>query len=153
MRCFLGVILTCFMVGCSAQRGPTMVGQHVPEVRLEMFGEDPKLLSDFKGKTTHILFWGTWCAASRAALSQMRTMSETSDDNFIAISGDNEDVELGDWLERNGRGRVKYVFSGNQIADEAFVAFNVQDVPVLVVIDPLGKIIYQGDAVVEQKPS
>jgi thiol-disulfide isomerase/thioredoxin len=110
-----------------------------------MFGEDPKLLSDFSGKTTHILFWGTWCAAAKAALSKLRGLSENSNDNFLAISGDNEDVELGEWLERNGRGRVKYVFSGNQVADESFIAFNVQDVPVLVVIDPSGEVVYQGD--------
>ncbi len=139
------VVLAGLVVGCSTAKQGNLVGRAAPDVRLALIDEEPKLLSDFIGQPTYILFWGTWCSASQAALSRFRELSVRRSDNFIAVSGDSDDKDLSSWLERNGRGKVRYVFSGNQIADETFLAFDVKDVPELVALDGSGNVVYQGD--------
>jgi len=121
-----------------------MVGHESPATRLTTLDGDLVGLEEFHGKNVAILFWATWCAHSRPAVEEMEELAEQQaargDSVFWAVSVDkaeNLDVLKSRISYQNLKG-LKHAFSGNDVYDEAYTAFQGRDLPYFVVVDKNG---------------
>lgn len=67
--------------------------------------------------------------------------------SFLAVSLDKSDQydSLKEFLKYRNMTHFEHAFSGNESYDEAFLAFQGSDLPLVIVIDPSGKIVGVGN--------
>lgn len=122
------------------------VGKETPFARFAMLDGGYESTETLRGKTVILIFWATTCTASRSVVERINEIavknSKRKDVVFLAISIDKaDDVEkLNERIKFGKLTGLKHVFSGNDVYDEAFMAFQLDSLPAVFVIDRSGKI-------------
>lgn len=132
--------------GCSgvSQGAKDLVGSPAPYSRFTMLDGTQLPLEFAEGKTAAIIFWTTWCGHSRSVIEDFEQLAKRykkrKDIVFLAASLDKADQlrALEGRIESQGLTSIMHAFSGNDMLDEAFIAFKGDSVPYVVVVDPRG---------------
>jgi thiol-disulfide isomerase/thioredoxin len=101
-------------------------------------------LSSRIGRNVAILFWATWCPHSRSGIQEFEALArgykDRLDIEFYAISVDKNESyeELQNRIRLQSLESMTHVFSGNDVQDEAFLAFYGERLPYAVFIDDKG---------------
>ena len=123
---------------------PHGAGDRVPDFTLNSIDGEAVSLRDFRGKTVFIEFFNTWCPVCRTAFPQTgRLASRFAQDPgvvFIAVNrGESRSVVKG-FLERYQKDWPVLLDPDRQVYKKIFS----EDVPAFVIIDPVGRLAYQG---------
>lgn len=112
----------------------------------DQFGKTHSL-SDYKGKTIFLNFWGTWCPPCRAEMPDIQSLYETQEtegENGVIIlgiaapnySGEKDEQGIKDFLEKNG-----YTYPVLMDTDaELFEAYGIYSFPTTYMIDRDGNV-------------
>ena len=145
LSCVVGVTA---LAGCSAlsEKAKSLVNSPAPESRLMLLSGEHIALRSLVGKDVVLLFWATWCPHSRSGIQEFEALArryrERADIQFYAVSVDANDS----YEELQNRVRIQdlrsmiHVFSGNDVQDEAFLAFHGERLPYAVFIDSGGTV-------------
>ena len=141
----LPLLLLPVLTGCSAISEKTlqMVNRPAPYTRITMLDGNYIPLSEFRGKTTVLAFWATWCSHSKKVMKELSDYAlahHRPDVAYVGISIDrNENFEtVNNMAKFQGLNGVQHAFSGNDVHDETFIAFDVSHLPTIIVIGPNG---------------
>jgi len=122
-----------------------MVDKPAPYTRVTMLDGTYVPLSSFRGRTVVLAFWGTWCSRSKGVLRDLSDYAKSHrrpDVEYIAVSIDRTDnfETLNNMINHQGLNNLQHAFSGNDVRDEAFLAFGLISVPTIIVIGPDGAV-------------
>lgn len=157
MRAFLrffAVLCLASLVACAAQSsgGRTLVGLAQPSTRVQLLGGAYVPLSQYLGKKLVLVFFTQWCSRSKGLLRDLGPFALSrqakADVEFLAVSVDKEeDLEkVRAFASQPSMQGIDFAFSGNAEYDEAYLSFQCSEVPQVFIIDPVGKIIAQGNS-------
>ncbi len=141
------VLIFCLLVsGCASlsDQAKALVGHEAPQSRLMLLSGEHIALNSLLGKEVALLFWATWCPHSRAGIEEFAALARRYKDNpkleFYAVSVDSNDAyeELQNRIRLQNLKQMTHVFSGNDVQDEAFLAFHGERLPYAVFIDEAG---------------
>ncbi len=119
------------------------IGAVAPNFALPGIDGKEVTLSDFKGKTVLLDFWGTWCYWCKKGIPDLKKASEKYGDRLVILSIDCKDSK-DMWLE----GVEKYGMDWINVredtslpaSDKPTVSYNVTGFPTKFIIDRNGKI-------------
>ena len=142
------------LLGCAA--GPSrsateLIGKLGPYTRLTMLNGEYVGVEEYRGKTTVIVFWALWCNKSRRALAKINDFAARykgrSDVVFIAANIDKSDKlnEVKDRIAYTHLDNFMHAYSGNEVYDEAYVAYCGNSLPHIVVLNKEGSVIAAGN--------
>lgn len=102
-------------------------------------------LSDLKGKTVVIDFWGTWCGWCMKGIPEMAKMYEKYNDRLEILSVDCGDSE-GEWKDAvrdNGMSWTNVRDADNEVAE----SYGIEGFPTKIVVDADGNIqkVFEGE--------
>jgi len=140
------LIATWLLTGCAtlSDQAKSLVGAPAPESRLMLLSGEHIALRSLVGKNVALLFWATWCPHSRAGIEEFETLARKykgrTDTEFYAVSVDANDAydELQNRIRLQDLESMTHVFSGNDVQDEAFLAFHGERLPYAVFINANG---------------
>lgn len=147
-------LIVCLVTACSMQTAPQpeWTGQQAPATRLFMLNGDQVLLESLQGHQTIVLFWAQWCRRSQRIIRQLNGLVDTlrtqgRDINMVAVSVDKaEDLsKVQETIHEAGLTNMDHAFSGNEAADEAYMAFGAQSLPMVYVVNSSGMVVAQSD--------
>lgn len=126
-------------------------GDLAPDVRLEFFDGQSKKLSDFRGKTVVLHFWGTWCAPCVAELPQWKKLRDdvAGNENIAIIDISCDDAERAKaFMKKHGYDWP--LASNGGVVDDGPVTgpFGITGYPSVAVVDPEGKVVTVGPGTV-----
>ncbi|GEM_PF-4427548 len=107
-------------------------------------------LSQFQGSPSVICFWALWCKQSPEVLEELNEFAEKNRDiPIFAINIDKfeKEQEVLDRIKRYPY--LRHVYSGNDIGDSAYVAWQGEMIPFVAVIDSEGIVRYSKDEISE----
>lgn len=123
------------------------VGSECPEIDGKDVDGSGFKLSDYRGKSVILMFWGGWCHACHGVLPQMNELATATKDKSIAILGINTDipdearkayqdyqVNFRNWSDGTTSGPITSIF-------------NLRNFPTLYLLDPKGKIVLKNTSV------
>ena len=147
------VLMVCFVLSaCSAGRHtPELVGRRAPLVMLYTLDGEQVPLSVYRGKTVVVLFWAQWCSRSQRIIRELNTFARNNPSlaTVVGINIDKAD-KLGDLkslIAEAGLKSIDHHFSGNEIYDEAYVAFDIGEIPTVLVLNTEGLVVAQGHSI------
>lgn len=116
-----------------------MVGDRAPEFALQTVSGKTVALSDFRGQTVVLDFWGTWCVPCVKALPAMADLASEHADVPILGLASYEDAET----DPEAFARAKGVEYPILRADEATLeAYRIYAFPTYIVVGPDGSILF-----------
>lgn len=120
-----------------------LVGKPAPDFSLQSLDGRRVSLHDYRGKTTVVSFWASWCGPCRLEMPLLarfyrQTHKPDSAFEFLAVSIDETEEPA-----RNTANNLKIPFpvlmaTDSRIAD----TYGVESIPMLLVIDKAGKVSY-----------
>lgn len=148
-RTLLILSLLCFCSACSSKVQTLPPGSNAPQVRMTKLDGTPILLDEYRGRKVVLFFWATTCTYSRSVIERLNDFAEYQKAKkrnpavVLAVSIDKlKDFEnLKERIEGQKLSAIEHFFSGNDAFDEAYMAFQVDRLPYLVVLDERGKIL------------
>lgn len=123
-----------------------LIGKSAPYTRINLLNGSYQSLSVYRGKTLIIAFWSTSCPFSRSALEDFNDFAKKhinrKDLVFLAINidGPNDLETLENYIRENNLNYIRHAYSGNGVSDEAYLAFQFDSIPAMVVVDPKGTV-------------
>ena len=160
LRCFLWRVLSVFIVstailsvgpGCSGSNSAKLIGQPAPATRVQLLDGDPAPLSQFmgNGKPLVLVFWASTCMYSPRTIESLDKLAvklQPRGVQFLAVSIDKNkaESEVRDLIKYRDMGHFVHAFSGNDVHDEAYISFQGDELPYVLVIDGAGKIVAAG---------
>lgn len=146
----LPLTLIAMLSACSSfsPKSLGMLGKQAPFTRLTLLDGSYIPIAEYKdqGKTLILAFWDTTCPFSRGEISELNEYATQArarkDVAFVVVSVDNLEREsrVQEMAQSDEYNALTHAFSGNEVYDEAFMAFDYEIVPVIVVIGPDGVI-------------
>lgn len=142
----LALALSVIVSGCASlsDQARLLVGSRAPESRLMLMSGEHIALRSRVGKDVALLFWATWCPHSRAGIEEFEALARAYKGRpgveFYAVSVDKNEAyeELQNRIRIQNLESMTHVFSGNDVQDEAFLAFHGERLPYAVFIDEGG---------------
>ncbi len=136
-RVFFGVGLLV-LSGCAA-KGPSLLEagpRAAPYTRVTLLDGRYLPLQEFSGKPTVLMFWSSTCSASRAEIRRLDALAAARGAayHFLAVSLDRDLQSVEDSIRGLGLQHLTHAFSGNEAADEAYLAFQQRDIPQLFLV-------------------
>ena len=139
------------LVGCAGSVSTALLDQQAPLSRLylvdsNLASKEVKTLDDYRGKNVVLMFWATHCTFSHRVLDDLNEYAEKygKRKNFevVAVSVDEpkDEQKLKERIVYGKLSNISHVYSGTDIHDEAYRAFDVGSLPTIFVIDPSGKV-------------
>lgn len=140
------LLLCVVLPGCASlsDQARSLIGRQAPQSRLMLLSGEHIALSSRVGRNVALLFWATWCPHSRSGIQEFEALARVYKDRpeveFYAISVDKNEAyeELQNRIRLQGLESMTHVFSGNDVQDEAFLAFYGERLPYAVFIDDKG---------------
>jgi thiol-disulfide isomerase/thioredoxin len=120
--------------------GPDLTGESAPEVQLIDAGGKPVPISQYRGKPILLDFWATWCAPCVASLPELAQLErEAAPKGLMMLSVDEDEnaKTATDFLAKN-----RYAWPNTHDDGKIGVAFSKAGIPLVVLIDPQGKIAF-----------
>lgn len=122
----------------------SMIGQPAPDVSFAGAGGKKIQLSSYRGKPLLLDFWATWCGpclASMPGLNRIYTETRGTGLALLTFDQDNSDPEAAaEYLVRHNYGWTNYHDAGGEIGR----AFKDEGIPLTVLLDAQGTIVYYG---------
>ena len=124
----------------------TAIGSMAPEIAITTPEGAPIKLSDFKGQYVLIDFWAAWCKPCRAENPHVKKVYEKYKDKNFEIFGVSLDREKDHWVQAIAQDGLPWKHGSElKFWQSSFVpVYNVQGIPMTVLVDPEGKIIAKG---------
>lgn len=144
----LTIICLAFLSGCSTTKAPSIVGRSFPYTRVTLADGTMKIFDEYHGRNVAIIFWATWCGKSQRALRRFNNFAATYPPNqavFLAVNIDKQ-VDSGkvqEHIREDKLRSVMHAYSGNDVEDEAFIRFEGEELPYLVVMNREGRVAVQ----------
>ncbi len=130
--------------GVALRAGEAAVGSVAPELGSEKTfntpGGAPVTLASLRGQVVLIDFWATWCGPCVAAIPHVQELHEKYHDQGLVVIGhtDASSQDLPAFIKQK---KISYIISvGKDIGN----AYGVSGIPHVFIIDPDGKIAWQG---------
>jgi hypothetical protein len=147
----LGLASSVGLSGCAGAGSSSLLGnQSPPYTSFYMLEGDRLVLEHLRGKNVVVLFWANSCNQSHTVVNELNAYAKRNasrkDIVFLAVSIDKaEDLpKLQDRITYGKLDGLQHSYSGNGVYDEAKVAFGVDSLPALFVLDPNGKVVAAG---------
>jgi thiol-disulfide isomerase/thioredoxin len=146
------VTLCSVIVGCSSTpASQVMVGREAPLAQLYRITGDQVTLEQYQGKPVVLLFWAQWCSRSRGFISALGDVAadlKSRGVELVAVNIDAQDKlkKIEDIIESNGLENIDHMFSGNDVADPAFIAFGAREVPTVFILDKHHRVVAVGNS-------
>lgn len=127
-------------------------GKRAPYARFIMLDGSVVPLDELRGKRAVVMFWATTCRYSRTVMERLNNYAKINArrKNFevIAVSVDKAEKfdEVRQRINLDDLRSMRHAFSGNDIYDEAYMAFDVGVLPKIFVIDARGVVIASGSS-------
>jgi hypothetical protein len=131
---------------CSSSEYGGVIPRKAPSARFLLLDGSYIPLEAYSGRVVILSFWGVFCSSSKAKLERLNEMASRVNPQkvvFLAASVDklDDEAELFSYIKEEPIDNVIHAFSGNEGKDEAFVAFEGEDVPQIFIIDPRGTVV------------
>ncbi len=122
--------------------GPDLAGKQAADVRL--VGADGKLapLSSYRDKPVLLYFWATWCAPCVAGMPKLAALEQEAGPKglvLLSIDEDDDAKQADDYLAHH-----HYTWPNTQDDGKIGDAFSRVGIPLYVLIDASGKIVFYG---------
>lgn len=147
------VLSSVFLNACSTKSKTILQGEKAPFTRFAMMDGTYKTTDNFRGKNLLLLFWATTCSRSQSVFDDvsewLAANSRRARIQAVSVSIDKlgKEDKVKSVISKPELSNLQHAFSGNDIYDEAYIAYDVGELPTLVLIDPYGKVIGSGDSV------
>lgn len=144
------ILVIVFFSACTPAMETQFLGKPAPITMMSLVDGRSVALSQFQGQPVVISFWALWCKSSPEVLADLNEFAEKNREiPVLAINIDKFEKEQ-EVLERIKRyPYLRHVFSGNDIGDSAYVAWEGEMIPFVAVIDRDGVVRYSKDEVSE----
>ena len=131
------------------------IGNQAPDFKALDLNQQTVTLSQFKGKSIVLLdFWASWCVPCRESIPHLKTIYKKYHSKGFEIIAVSEDLNRKAWInavEQDSTGMwyqipiaEKYAAGPSQITnDDIYQNYFIQAIPVQILIDKNGKIIYR----------
>ena len=136
-KTFLAILFICFTTFSFALE----IGDKAPNFKIELSDGKQVSLSDYKGKYLFLHFWATWCGPCRKELPELQqfyqSLSPSSNIQFLAICISDSKKNMDSFMSKN-----KFTFP-TALDESGFLValpYDVQAIPVSIIINPEGKI-------------
>ena len=145
------LLLVLIITGCSGQSNTVLAGEKAPFTRFLLLDGNFKTTENYKGKNLLLVFWATTCPHSQSVMEDVASWERQYGRKYnvksVAINIDKSSKEdrVKEVYSNPALSYIEHAYSGNDIYDEAYIAYDVGETPTLVLIDPYGKIIGSGD--------
>ncbi|MFC2176610.1 redoxin domain-containing protein [Bacteroidota bacterium] len=124
----------------------TQIGSEAPEIALKTPEGNTIKLSDFRGKTTLIDFWASWCKPCRMENPNVLKVYNRFKDKGFEIYGVSLDKDHANWVQAIKQDNLTWKHGSElQFWQSSFVAvYNLEGIPMTYLIDENGIIIAKG---------
>ena len=141
-RAALLCALLCFAACSTSSSSSSILGKSAPLAQLYSFDGDQNTIESYRGKTVVLLFWAQWCSRSQRIIKQLNDFALESNVTVVAVNIDKSDKlqTVKNFLQKADITALEQKFSGNDIYDEAYVAFDVGEVPTVFILDSAGNV-------------
>lgn len=112
-------------------------GSDVPDIILKDAAGKEHKLSDLRGKVVIVDFWASWCGPCKAEVPNMRRIYSMYQEKGLEIFSVSVDKRRDDWLKESSQ--LPWI-SVHDEKGEYGQMFNIQSIPMILVIDKAGKI-------------
>jgi thiol-disulfide isomerase/thioredoxin len=116
----------------------SMVGQQVPELRLDYVGQKPEV----KGKPVILEFWATWCGPCRTSIPHLNEVHKKYKDKGLVIIGvtDEDNQTIRKFTKEVPMDYTPATDRNGKLGKD----FGVTGIPHAVLADKTGKIVWEG---------
>ena len=121
-------------------------GTPAPKISLlGLSGNEPKNLSDYRGKVTVLEFWATWCPPLRTAMRELQTYAATypkwrNKVALVALNLDDDRGRAASLVQHEDWNRTDNFW----IAHDAVEAYHVEGIPTVYILNQQGEIAASG---------
>lgn len=129
------LVLACTQISW-ARSGKSMVGQKLPELKLEYVQGTP----EYAGKPLILEFWATWCPPCRKSIPHLNEIYRKNKDNGLVIIGVSSEKK--DVVEKFLKNTKMDYFPA--LDAKLGRSFGVTGIPHAVLVDKTGKIVWEG---------
>ena len=122
--------------------GPDMTGQFAPDVPLVAANGASVSLSSYRGKPVLIDFWATWCQPCIVSFPKLAELARKTAPKglvLLSVDEDHEEKKATDFLAKHN-----YTWPNTHDDDSLHQAFNRVALPLVVLIDAQGQIVFYG---------
>ncbi|WP_347274071.1 TlpA disulfide reductase family protein [Candidatus Kuenenia sp.] len=127
----------------------TQMGVEAPTFNVKDVNGKTVNLADYKGEVVLLFFWATWaepCIQEFPKIMRMYTNLGSQGVKFIGISLDNDLENLISFMQHE-RFDWPQIFDGEQFKGELAQLYNVQNLPLIYVLDRKSKVRYIGNEI------
>ena len=146
------VAVVAMCSACASSGGNQFVGKPAPATRFSMLSGEYLPIEAFRGKTTVLIFWAQWCTASSPVMKRLNELSQRVKNSgsviFLAVSVDKseDETKVRERITYQQLGGFQHAYSGNEVYDEAYMAFEGRELPYVIIVDPAGKVVRAGNS-------
>ncbi len=145
MRVLLLILcLLAFAVGCGqvAPSGP-FEGLSAPQFVAPLAGGGSQSLSDLRGKPVVLVFWASWCGPCRYEVPHVNALVQGAGDtaHVLGVNAGEDQNTAAEAIEVLG---MKYP-SVLDLNGSIVRAYQAQSLPLVIVLDPQGRVRYRGN--------
>lgn len=143
-----------YITGCgSTASSSKILGQQAPRyTKFVMLDGTTTVIDQFSGKHLVVLFWANSCNQSHRVINDLNEFlakhGKRLNVDGVAVSIDKPEDEprLRDRITYGKLDNIRHSFSGNEIYDEAKIAFDVGSLPSVFLVDTQGKVVDGGSS-------
>jgi len=148
----LGVMSAALLMTACAlgSRSYEWGGKPAPYTKFTMLDGSSVALDELRGKNVVVIFWATTCGYARRVMERLNRYLQAhgreKNLEIIAVSVDKAEKldDVRDRIRFDELYSMRHAFSGNDVQDEAYMAFDVGSLPAVFVISPRGIVLASG---------